>query len=157
MKHYIYLLLVMILFAACGCHRRIESSETLVTKDSVNIRDSIIFKDSVMIRYEYNLIDSVKIRDSMVLVLDSQGNILSKERYRTTDRNRDSKKNEAVSKKELEGKYEMADGRHVVETTSNKEEVKEPPNYKFVACIFAGIFIAVILFAIWLIDDVKKK
>ena len=73
MKHYIYLLIAMILFAACGCHRRIESSETLVTKDSVNIRDSIIFKDSVMIRYEYNLIDSVKIRDSMVLVPDSQG------------------------------------------------------------------------------------
>lgn len=62
MKHYIYLLLAVIMFAACGSSKRMDSSQKLVVKDSVNIRDSIVFKDSVMIRYEYNLIDSVKVR-----------------------------------------------------------------------------------------------
>ena len=52
MKHYMYLLLAVIMFAACGSSKRMDSSQKLVVKDSVNIRDSIVFKDSVMVRYE---------------------------------------------------------------------------------------------------------
>ena len=48
MKHYIYLLLAVIMFAACGSSKKVESSQKLVLKDSVNIRDSIVFKDSTM-------------------------------------------------------------------------------------------------------------
>lgn len=57
MKHYIYLLLAVIMFAACGSSKKVESSQKLVLKDSVNIRDSIVFKDSTIIRYELNVIE----------------------------------------------------------------------------------------------------
>ena len=85
------------MFAACGSSKKVESSQKFVVKDSVHIRDSIVFKDSTIIRYELNVIDSVNIKDSTVLTLDKDGNILSKEKYRSTERNRKSNKNESTA------------------------------------------------------------
>ena len=156
MKHYIYLLLAVIMFAACGSSKRMDSSQKLVVKDSVNIRDSIVFKDSVMVRYEYNLIDSVKVRDSLVLVLDSQGNILSKERYRDTERNQKSNKNESIKQKQYGSKKLETDKRHDMDKNIQKEVV-EPPSHKWGVYVLTGLFICFILFITWYFRVGYKK
>lgn len=154
MKHYIYLLLAVIIFAACGSSKKVESSQKLVIKDSVNIRDSIVFKDSTIIRYELNVIDSVNIKDSTVLTLDKDGNILSKEKYRSTERNRQSSKNESAALKQHETSKSKADERHGQKQDNQKETIKSKPdkminilNYAFwcfiVFCICGSVWNAV--------------
>lgn len=129
MKHYIYLLLAVIMFAACGSSKKVESSQKLVLKDSVNIRDSIVFKDSTIIRYELNVIDSVNIKDSTVLTLDKDGNVLSKEKYRSTERNRKASKNESTAQTQHETNKQKANERHDQRQDEQKEIVKSQSSY----------------------------
>lgn len=129
MKHYIYLLLAVIMFAACGSSKKVESSQKLVLKDSVNIRDSIVFKDSTIIRYELNVIDSVNIKDSTVLTLDKDGNVLSKEKYQSTERNRKASKNESTAQTQHETNKQKANERHDQRQDEQKEIVKSQSGY----------------------------
>lgn len=153
MKHYIYLLLAVIMFAACGSSKKVESSQKFVVKDSVHIRDSIVFKDSTIIRYELNVIDSVNIKDSTVLTLDKDGNILSKEKYRSTERNRKSNKNESTAQTQHETNKQKANEQHQRQD-ERKEIVKSQSgymgkilNYAFwllvIACICGSVYNAV--------------
>lgn len=154
MKHYIYLLLAVIMFAACGSSKKVESSQKFVVKDSVHIRDSIVFKDSTIIRYELNVIDSVNIKDSTVLTLDKDGNILSKEKYRSTERNRKSNKNESTAQTQHETNKQKANEQHDQRQDERKEIVKSQSsymgkilNYAFwllvIACICGSVYNAV--------------
>ena len=72
----------------------------LTTSKAVCIRDSIIFKDSLVTIYEWKMIDSVCIHDSTVLVLDNNGNILKRERYRLIERERNTNKNVSNTQKQ---------------------------------------------------------
>lgn len=100
MKHSIFLLLIACVLASCGSTRKVESYRNTVRLDSVCIRDSIIFKDSLVTIYEWKMIDSVCIHDSTVLVLDNNGNILKRERYRLIERERNTNKNVSNTQKQ---------------------------------------------------------
>ena len=141
MKHYIYLLLAVIMFAACGSSKKVESSQKFVVKDSVHIRDSIVF-------------DSVNIKDSTVLTLDKDGNILSKEKYRSTERNRKASKNESTAQTQHETNKQKANEQHDQRQDERKEIVKSQSgymgkilNYAFwllvIACICGSVYNAV--------------
>ena len=151
MKHCIYLLMAVIMLAACGSSKKVESSQRLVLKDSVNIRDSIVFKDSTIIRYEVNVIDSVNIKDSTVLTLDQNGNILSKEKYRSTERNRNSSKNEKTAQTQQKTNKQKSSERHDQSQDGQKTVVKSKAglierilNYAFwsiiLICICASVY-----------------
>lgn len=63
----------------------------------INIRDSVVLRDSVVIRNETNKIDSVVFKDSTVLVVDTEGNIVRTELYRYKEVNRQlTEKNESL-------------------------------------------------------------
>lgn len=100
MKHSIFLLLIACVLASCGSTRKVKSYQNMVRLDSVCIRDSIIFKDSLVTIYEWKMIDSVCIHDSTVLVLDNNGNILRRERYRLIERERNTNKNVSNTQKQ---------------------------------------------------------
>lgn len=100
MKHSIFLLLIACVLASCGSTRKVKSYRNTVRLDSVCIRDSIIFKDSLVTIYEWKMIDSVCIHDSTVLVLDNNGNILKRERYRLIERERNTNKNVSNTQKQ---------------------------------------------------------
>ncbi len=125
MKHYIYLLLAVLMLAACGTTRKVESNQRHVAKDSVNIRDSIVIKDSLVIRYEVNVRDSVNIKDSTILVIDQDGNVVSKEKYRSTERNRNTDKGKEVAQSQSKENVSKADERHDLENEEQKETVQK--------------------------------
>ena len=65
----------------------------MITRDSdVDVRrhDSLVVRDSVVLRYVTATRDSVTIRDSVVVVKDSSGRVIATERYRTSERTRDT-------------------------------------------------------------------
>lgn len=89
MKHFLWLL-VAVLMASCATTRKTsESRENRVVKDSVAVRDSIVLKDSVVIRYETRVKDSTVMKDSTVLTVDQAGNVVKSEHWRNTERNRE--------------------------------------------------------------------
>lgn len=96
MKHYLWLMLAAVLMASCATTRRTsELRETHVAKDSVTITDSVVTRDSVVIRYETRVKDSTVVKDSVVLTIDQTGNVVKREHYRNTDRNREQNRDTA--------------------------------------------------------------
>lgn len=95
MKHFLWLL-VAVLMASCATTRKTsESRENRVVKDSVAVRDSIVLKDSVVIRYETRVKDSTVMKDSTVLTIDTNGNVVKSEHYRNTEHNREQNRDTA--------------------------------------------------------------
>lgn len=86
MKHLLYILALIMLLASCRTTRTITRNSEV----DVRWRDSIVLRDSVVLRYVTATRDSVTIRDSVVLVKDSSGRVISTERYRTSERTRDT-------------------------------------------------------------------
>lgn len=69
-----------------------RTTRTIIRNSEVDIRqrDSLVVRDSVVLRYVTATRDSVTIRDSVVLVKDSSGRVIATERYRTSERTRDT-------------------------------------------------------------------
>lgn len=76
-----------------------------------------------------NVIDSVNIKDSTVLTLDKDGNVLSKEKYRSTERNRKASKNESTAQTQHETNKQKANERHDQRQDEQKEIVKSQSGY----------------------------
>ena len=74
------------LLASCRTTRTITRNREV----DVRQRDSLVLRDSVVLRYVTATRDSVTIRDSVVLVKDSSGRVIATERYRTSERTRDT-------------------------------------------------------------------
>lgn len=74
------------LLASCRTTRTV----TRMAEVDVQRRDSLVLRDSVVLRYVTATRDSVTIRDSVVLVKDSSGRVIATERYRTSERTRDT-------------------------------------------------------------------
>jgi hypothetical protein len=146
MKHYIYLLLAVLMLAACGTTKKVESTQRHVARDSVNIRDSIVIKDSLVIRYEVNVRDSVSIKDSTVLVIDQDGNVVSKEKYHSTERNRNTDKGKEVAQSQSKENVSKADERHDLEDEERKETVQKTNELRNEVMFWfsVSIFLAVI-------------
>ena len=100
------------------------------------------------------MIDSVNIKDLTVLTLDKDGNILSKEKYRSTERNRKSNKNESTAQTQHETNKQKANEQHDQRQDERKEIVKSQSgymgkilNYAFwllvIACICGSVYNAV--------------
>ena len=152
MKHYIYLLL-LVLATACSTTKKVESNQRHVTRDSVNIRDSVVIKDSLVVRYEVNVRDSVNIKDSTVLVIDQDGNVVSKEKYRSTERNRYADKDKEVAQNLSKENVSKANERHNLENEIQKETVQKQSNlnnfipWSVAFCLFGLlIYVIIILF-----------
>ena len=86
MKHLLYILALIMLLASCRTTRTITRNSEV----DVHQRDSLVVRDSVVLRYVTATRDSVTIRDSVVLVKDSSGRVIATERYRTSERIRDT-------------------------------------------------------------------
>ena len=69
-----------------------RTTRTITRNSEVDVRqhDSLVVRDSVVLRYVTATRDSVTIRDSVVLVKDSSGRVIATERYRTSERTRDT-------------------------------------------------------------------
>lgn len=74
------------LLASCRTTRTITRNSEV----DVRLRDSLVVRDSVVLRYVTATRDSVTVRDSLVLVKDSSGRVIATERYRTSERTRDT-------------------------------------------------------------------
>ena len=83
MRHLIYLLL---LFLATGCCsvKKLVAAETHTTV----VRDSVVLRDSFVVKNLTSYFDSIVVRDSVVLVYNDVGKLLSKERFLFHDRQR---------------------------------------------------------------------
>ena len=86
MRHLLYILALIMLLASCRTTRTITRNSEV----DVRQRDSLVLRDSVVLRYVTATRDSVTIRDSVVLVKDSSGRVIATERYRTSERTRDT-------------------------------------------------------------------
>ena len=83
MKHLIYLLLLFVLIVSCSTKNNLSvETHTTIVKDSVVLRDSFVVKQLI------SYFDSVIVRDSVVLVYNDVGKLLSKERFLFHDRQR---------------------------------------------------------------------
>ena len=74
------------LLASCRTTRTISQNSEV----NVRQRDLLVVRDSVVLRYVTATRDSVTIRDSVVLVKDGSGRVIATERYRTSERTRDT-------------------------------------------------------------------
>ena len=86
MRHILYILALIVLLASCRTTRTVSRNQEV----DVRQRDSLVVRDSVVLRYVTATRDSVTIRDSVVLVKDSSGRVIATERYRTSERTRDT-------------------------------------------------------------------
>ena len=87
MRHLLYILALITLLASCRTTRTITRNSEV----DVRLRDSLVVRDVTATR------DSVTIRDSVVLVKDSSGRVIATERYRTSERTRDTHADNSVT------------------------------------------------------------
>lgn len=85
--------LLLGLFALlCGCTRTIYKTLETTARDSTAIERSFSEQQFQVLlsslRQTANIRDSVIVRDSTVIVINQQGEVISRERYRDSDRNR---------------------------------------------------------------------
>ena len=87
MKHYIMILLVVVLTAFCGCARRTYQSverTASVVHDTLMITktDSVLVHDTLVVVSKMEIADSVVDRVQTIIIVDSTGKVLSKSVYR---------------------------------------------------------------------------
>ena len=83
MRHLIYLLLLFLTTGCCSS-KKLVAAETHTTV----VRDSIVLRDSFVVKNLTSYFDSIVVRDSVVLVYNDVGKLLSKERFLFHDRQR---------------------------------------------------------------------
>ena len=83
MRHLIYLLLLFLTTGCCSS-KKLIAAETHTTV----VRDSIVLRDSFVVKNLTSYFDSIVVRDSVVLVYNDAGKLLSKERFLFHDRQR---------------------------------------------------------------------
>lgn len=83
MRHLIYLLLLFLTTGCCST-KKLIAAETQTTV----VRDSVVLRDSFVIKNLTSYFDSIVVRDSVVLVYNDVGKLLSKERFLFHDRQR---------------------------------------------------------------------
>lgn len=83
MRHLIYLLLLFLTTGCCSS-KKLVAAETHTTV----VRDSIVLRDSFVVKNITSYFDSIVVRDSVVLVYNDTGKLLSKERFLFHDRQR---------------------------------------------------------------------
>nr|DAQ02334.1 MAG TPA: hypothetical protein [Caudoviricetes sp.] len=83
MRHLIYLLLLFLTTGCCSS-KKLVAAETLTTV----VRDSVVLRDSFVVKNLTSYFDSIVVRDSVVLVYNDAGKLLSKERFLFHDRQR---------------------------------------------------------------------
>lgn len=93
-KYYVYTILIVIgllsLTALCltSCSHRVDVPVQSIRTDTIYMsrKDSVHIKDSLITRQVINIRDSVAIHDSVVIIKDEQGNIKEKLIIRYRDR-----------------------------------------------------------------------
>ena len=83
MRHLIYLLLLFLTTGCCSS-KKLVAAETHTTI----VRDSVVLRDSFVVKNLTSYFDSIVVRDSVVLVYNDVGKLLSKERFLFHDRQR---------------------------------------------------------------------
>ena len=83
MRHLIYLLLLFLTTGCCST-KKLVAAETHTTV----VRDSVVLRDSFVVKNITSYFDSIVVRDSVVLVYNDAGKLLSKERFLFHDRQR---------------------------------------------------------------------
>lgn len=169
MKH---LLLFLLLLDAilCGCTRTsyqpIESERT----DSITSTskfDEAHFQSLLnVLEHQVNIRDSVVIRDSVIMVLNESGDVVSKETFH--DRDRNSSRDEAIT--QIQAKYDSIFNAQREEISAVIDQIRqvpvpvEKPLSKWervkqeVGGIAIGILVAVLSIAVvWLIRKVQHK
>ena len=83
MKRYLPVIILLLSALTMSCSRK-----TYIPQTQVNTRDSVIYryKDSTVIHHRVVTRDTLIIHDSIIYVVDEDGEILRKERYRDRER-----------------------------------------------------------------------
>lgn len=84
MKHFLLILLSLLLLAGCKTTKNVREATTV----DIRLRDSVVVRDSVVYRFVTDVHDSIVIRDSIVIVKDGSGKIVGTERHRSVQRDR---------------------------------------------------------------------
>ncbi len=119
-----WLLLALLLMSCATMRRSTNVRESQTKKDSVVIRDSLVRRDSVVIRYERSATDSTVVKDSVVVTLDTAGNVVKLEHYRNAERNRESSR-VAASESQHTETQQGASQQTSLEATSRQEAKSE--------------------------------
>lgn len=158
MRRLIYILILVL--AVVGCKTTdtsIEkvSTDTLVTRynEVVNIRDSVVLRDSVITN------ERIVIRDSVVIILDTAGNVVGKERYRDVEKESNSEKYKDNEKHSSSDTAVSDSAYHSSENIEKeKETVKEEPNFidrlsmtvgRFALGVILGVLACVVVYLVW--------
>lgn len=150
MKHFLWLL-VAVLMASCATTRKTsESRENRVVKDSVAVRDSIVLKDSVVIRYETRVKDSTVMKDSTVLTIDTNGNVVKSEHYRNTEHNREQNRDTASENLHAERQKgsTMEASRDTLNHWTEKSE-KAQIGVPWYVCLTGGVLVSGVWGIVW--------
>lgn len=169
MRHPLTFLAIVALFI-CGCTRTIYQPVETTISDSISTKAE--FNDA-QFRYLMNILqrqvntrDSVVIRDSVVMVINEAGGVVSKETFH--DRDRNFSRDEAVL--QIQAKYDSIFKAQREEFNAVLEQIQqipipvEKPLSKWeqlkqeAGGVAIGILIAIISIAvIWLIRKIKHK
>lgn len=141
MRHLIYLLLLFLTTGCCSS-KKLVAAETHTTV----VRDSVVLRDSFVVKNLTSYFDSIVVRDSVVLVYNDVGKLLSKERFLFHDRQRktDIKNTEQNVRQERTQKQKNVIGIKKKETVTHDFT---PANFaRIIAIMIALLVIAYVIY-----------
>lgn len=169
MKH-LFSFLAFVAVILCGCTRTIYQPVETVRTDSVSTNTQVNESQFQYLmnafRHQVNTRDSVVIRDSVVMVVNETGGIVSKEVFRDRDRNRS--RDEVII--QIQAKYDSIFNAQREEFNAVLEQIQqipipvEKPLSKWerikqeIGGIAIGILVAILSIAVvWLIRKIKHQ
>ena len=158
MRRLVYILMVALALVGCkttGTYIEKVSTDTIVTRyrEVVNVRDSVVLRDSTVTNVK------TVIRDSVVIILDAEGNVVGKERYRDVENESNSEKYKDNEKHSSNDTVVSDSAYHSSEDIENeKDTVSNDPDFvdrlsmtvgKFTLGIILGVLACVVLYLVW--------
>lgn len=169
MKH-LFSFLAFVAVILCGCTRTIYQPVETVRTDSVStntqVNESQFQYLMNVLNHKVNTRDSVVIRDSVVMIINETGSVVSKEVFR--DRDRNHSRDEAVTK--LQAKYDSIFNAQREEFNAVLDQIQQKPIpvkkpltkwehlKQEIGGIAIGILVAILSIAVvWLIRKIKHQ
>ena len=146
-KSLIFSILIACLFAGCKSIRCVPV-ETVRT-------DSVFTSDSSVVKTITHYKDSLRIKDSIVIVVDTAGNVLRKEKYHDERHTKDTER----SNNETKTKAKEAKSAESVQTPAPVERPLtwwQQTRFKLF-CPLAGSVVVLSFIVVWLLRRLKKK
>lgn len=156
MKHYIMILLVVVLTAFCGCARRTYQSverTASVVHDTLMITktDSVLVHDTLVVVSKMEIADSVVDRTETIIVVDSTGKVLSKSVYRDRGvyHNKDALSSSQHVTNRVQSKSDSQRSVAIKEERVSKAEERTTAKRKSLVTLISFAFVIALIVAIY--------